>query len=109
MKDNHNVQARITSVNRRAANEWKHKDHAEDGVHFLSDTNPAPTGSYYGFIVTGDTTVIASITYIDSSKQTGTLTNITLSQGLYIPIPGLFSTITLTSGDMILLKYVDKI
>lgn len=109
MKDNHNVNARITSVNRRAANEWKYKDHAEDGVHFLSGTGAAPTDKYYGFIVTGDTTVISSISYIDSSKQSGDITLITLVQGIYYPIPGLFSTITLTSGDLILLKYTDKV
>ena len=43
MKDNHNVNARFTSTNRRAASELFYKAHAEDGVHFLTDTNAAPT------------------------------------------------------------------
>ena len=61
---NNKTDVRITSVNRRAGDEWNYKDHANDGVHFLSGTSPAPEGSYYGFINTGSDTVITSIIYI---------------------------------------------
>lgn len=60
---NNKSEVRITSVNRHASNEWHYKEHASDGVHFLSGTSPAPEGSYYGFINTGSDTVIASIIY----------------------------------------------
>ena len=108
MADNHNVNARFTSTNRRAASELFYKAHAEDGVHFLTDTNAAPTADYYGFLVLADA-VVASITYIDSTKQTGDITSVTtFSTGSYISIPGGFSTITLTSGELMLLKYTQN-
>lgn len=108
MSDNHNVNSRISSVARKAANEWLYKAHAEDGIHFLTNTSPAPTGAYYGFVVTGENTVISSISYINPTKQSGDITAITLLQGVYYPIPGLFSTITIDSGDMMLFKYIEK-
>lgn len=80
--------------------------YAIDGVHYLVDNNASPVSKYDGFIVTGETTVIASITYIDSTKQGGNLLLLTLPQGMYIPVPGLFSTMTLTSGNVILLKKI---
>ena len=104
MANNHNVNARITSINRKATDEANYKAHSEDGVHFLSGTSAAPDGKYYGFLNTGDSTVIDSITYIDSTKQSGDITAITMVQGGYYPVPGGFSTITLSGGDMILLK-----
>lgn len=101
--------SRITSVNRKAGREWLQKEHSFDGVHFLSGTSAAPSGKYYGFIVTGDPTEISSITYYKNStnndgKVSGDITSITLVQGGYYPIPGGFTTITLSTGDMILLK-----
>lgn len=102
---NHNVNARITSVNRRAGDEFQYKSFAEDGVHFLTDTNAAPTGAYYGFLVLTDA-VISSITYIDPNKQSGDITDVSsFATGMFISIPGGFSTITLTSGELQLLKY----
>ena len=98
------INAKIGSVNRTSSDELNYKSHSEDGVHFLTDANPAPTGNYYGFYVIADT-VVASITYIDSSKQTGDLTAVTsFLAGAYITLPGLFSTITLTSGEIQLFK-----
>jgi len=81
-----------------------YKAHAEDGIHFLSGTVAAPDNVYYGFVVTGEGTVIDSITYINTSLITGDIADITMVQGLYYTIPGNFSSITLTSGDMMLLK-----
>ena len=98
--NNHKVDARITSINRKAANEWFHKAHAEDGVHFLTDTNAAPTGKYKGFVVIADAT-IASITYDPTFNATGDITAINFYSGYY---PIRFSTITLTSGSLMLIK-----
>lgn len=99
------VNARFTSVNRRAANELLYKAHSEDGVHFLTGTSAAPSNDYYGFIVLADAAVSA-ITYIDSTKQTGDITSVTsFPTGMYISIPGGFSTLTLAYGQLILLKY----
>jgi hypothetical protein len=92
------------SRGRLQADDANYKLHSEDGVHFLTDTNPAPTSTYYGFIVTGSTTNISSITYIDDAKVTGSILDITMVQGGYYPISSGFSTITLASGDMMLLK-----
>jgi len=94
----------IKSIKREVADELNYKANSEDGVHFLSGTSAAPEDSYYGFVVTGSGTAIDSITYIENYKQTGDITAITLVQGGYYPIPGRFSTITLSAGDMILLK-----
>ena len=80
------------------------KSFSEGGVHFLSGTNAAPTSIYYGFLVITET-VIASITPIDSVKLSGTPTTPTYPAGLFISIPGKFSTITLTSGNIMLVKY----
>lgn len=104
MADNHNVNARITSVNRRAADEFQYKAHSEDGVIFVVDTNPAPTGYYYGFVVLADA-VIDSITPIDSSKNGDVTTVTAFPAGLYISQPGGFTTLTLLSGQVMLLKY----
>jgi hypothetical protein len=104
MANNHNVNTRITSTNRRAADEFQYKAHAEDGVYFLVDTNAAPTSSYYGFYVLADA-VVSAITHIDSTKN-GDITIVTsIPAGAYISQPGGFSTITLTSGEVMLLKY----
>jgi hypothetical protein len=103
--NNHNVNARLTSVNRNAADEFNYKAHAQDGICILTDTDPAPVAQYYGIKVLAEA-VVASITYVDSSKQTGdAITTVTaLPVGMYIPIPGLFTTLTLTSGEVLLLK-----
>lgn len=98
------IKTKLDSVKREAADELNYKSHSEDGVHFLTGTDAAPTAMYYGFIVTGESTVISSITYVNAAKQTGDITLVTMVQGMYYTIPGGFSTITLTSGDMILLK-----
>ena len=105
MADNHNVNARISSANRQAADEFNYKAHAQDGICIVTNTNAAPTAQYYAFVVLADA-VIASITYVDSTKQTGSaITSVTsFPAGFYIPIPGLFTTITLTSGQIMLLK-----
>lgn len=82
------------------------KDHAEWGIHFLVGTDPAPTGRYYGFTPTEDGTAISSITYIDDSLHTGDtdFTTMPLVFGLYYPLAGLFSTVTLSAGSMQLFK-----
>lgn len=104
MADNHNVNARITSVNRRAVDEFQYKAHSEDGVVFVVNTNAAPTSYYYGFLVLADA-VIDSITHVDSSKNGDVTTVTSFSAGLYISQPGGFTTLTLTSGEVMLLKY----
>lgn len=106
MANNHNVNARITSTNRRAADEFQYKAHAEDGICIVTNTDPAPEGYYYGFIVVSDA-VLSSITLIDSSKVTGgALTDVTtFYTGFYQVVPGGFTTLTLTSGEVELLKY----
>ena len=80
------------------------KNHAGKGVHFLSGTEWSTEGLYYGFVVTGEETVIDDIEYIDDTVNSGDITSITMVQGLYYPIAGNFSKIKLTSGDMMLLK-----
>ena len=107
MANNHNPNTRLTSVNRRAADEFQYKAHAEDGICIVTDTNPAPEGYYYGFIVMSDA-VLSSITLIDSSKITGgDLTDITtFYTGFYQSVPGGFTTLTLTSGEVELLIYI---
>lgn len=94
----------ITAISEIAADKINSKDHGGNGVYFLSGTDAAPEDRYYGFIVTGENTVISTINYIDESKQSGDITQIGMNIGMYYPIPGLFSTITLTSGNVILLK-----
>ena len=89
---------------RNIVDEQNYKAHAENGVHYLTDFNPAPIGVYYGFIVTGESTVISFIAYLDAARQSGDITAITLVQGMYFPIGGNFSTITITAGDLMLLK-----
>jgi hypothetical protein len=107
MANNHNVNARITSVNRRAAVEFQHKAHAEDGVYFVVDTTAAPIGRYYGFVVIDDA-VVSSITHIDATKN-GDVTTVTLfPTGFYCTQPGGFTTLTLSSGAVQLVKFIDK-
>lgn len=104
MANNHNVNARFTSVNRRAADELQYKGFAEDGVHFLVDTNAAPSGNYYGFLVLADA-VVASITHTDSTKNGDVTTVTSIPAGVFISQPGGFTTMTLTSGEVMLVKY----
>jgi len=104
---NNNVNARITSVNRRAADEFQYKDHSEDGVVFVTDTNAAASSYYYGFVVLADA-VVASITHIDSSKNGDVTTVTSFPKGMYITQPGGFTTLTLTSGEIMLLKYTSN-
>jgi len=105
MRNNHNVNARISSVNRKAGDEFQYKSFAEDGVHFLTGTSAAPSGHYYGFYVLADA-VVSGITYLDESKNSSDITGVTsFPAGVFIPIGGGFSTITLTSGEVMLLKF----
>ena len=78
------------------------KDHAEQGVHFLTANTTSPAGEYYGFVVTGDATVISAITYKNPALITGDIVDITLIQGLYIPVG--ITSITIISGNLILYK-----
>jgi hypothetical protein len=104
MADNHNVNARITSTNRRAADEFQYKSFSEDGVLFVVDTNAVTSGYYYGFLVLADA-VVASITHVDSTKN-GDVTSVTsIPAGVFISQPGGFTTLTLTSGEVMLVKY----
>ena len=104
MANNHNPNTRLTSVNRRAADEFEYKTHANDGVIFLTDTSAAPTGNYYGFVVLADA-VVSSITHTDSSKNGDATTVTTFPAGVYVSQPGGFTTLTLSSGEIMLLKY----
>lgn len=82
--------------------------HAGNGVHYyISSEGAAPTDNYYGFVVTGDYVLIDSITFNQPELHTGDIKNITLVQGAYYPIAGGYSSITLSRGDMILLKEID--
>lgn len=107
MADNHNVNARITSTNRRAADEFQYKAHSEDGVVFVVDTNAAPAGQYYGFVVIADA-VIAAITHMDATKNGDVTTVTTFPSGYYCSQPGGFTTLTLSSGQVQLLKYTSN-
>ena len=104
---NNNVNARITSVNRRAGDEFQYKNHSEDGVVFVTDTSAAASSYYYGFIVLADA-VVASITHVDSSKNGDVTTVTSIPAGIYISQPGGFTTLTLTSGEIMLLKYTSN-
>lgn len=104
MANNHNVNARISSVNRKAGDEFQYKSFAEDGVHFLTDTNAAPSGYYYGFLVLADA-VVASITHVDSSKNSDVTSVTSFLAGTFISQPGGFTTMTLTSGEVMLVRY----
>ena len=75
------------------------------GIHILTGTSEATAGTYTGFLVLEDA-VISAITLTDSAKVTGTnnFAGITLSVGTFSEIPGGFSTLTLTSGSMVLVK-----
>ena len=95
--------SRLTSVNREAADEFNYKGHASDGVYFVTDTSAAPTAKYYGFVVIEDA-VVNTITHVNVNKQKGTITGITFPAGMYVPLPGLITTLTLTSGKVMLLK-----
>lgn len=88
---------------RTLSDDQNYKTHAEDGVHFLSGTDPATAGIYYGLVVTEEAS-ITSITYIDANLQTGDITTMTFPAGIYIPIAGGFSTITLSAGAAMLFK-----
>ena len=105
MADRHNTNSRITSVNRDAANVWNTRLTGGDAIHFLTDTEAAPIGNYFAFIP-DNSAVISSITYLDNTKVSGTITSLTLIAGLKYYIPGGFSTITLSAGTMILFKEV---
>lgn len=100
-----NISSILTQVGYSATGSMK--DHAEWGVHYLVDTDPAPTGAYYGFTPLSNNVAVSSITYIDASLQTGDndFTSVTMLQGHYYPTPGLFSTITLSAGNAELYKY----
>ena len=99
-----NVNARITSTNRAAADEFQYKNHSEDGVVFVTDTSAAASSYYYGFVVLADA-VVASITHVDSSKNGDVTTVTSIPAGVYISQPGGFTTLTLTSGEVMLVKY----
>lgn len=98
------VNSSIKSSTRSAGDDLQYKQHAQDGVHFLVSTNAAPTGYYYGFVVIADA-VVASITHINSAKNGDVTTVTSFPAGMYVSQPGGFSTITLTSGEIMLLKY----
>jgi len=98
-------QTKIGSANRSAADNLQYKAHAEDGYHILTDTSAAPEGNYYAFLVVEEA-VIASITEPSLSKISGDITLVTYPAGWYNPV--LFTTLTLSSGVVHLLKYVNK-
>lgn len=78
------------------------RSHSTNGVYFLTGTSASNTGSYYAFVAVTDT-VVNKISYIDVTKQKGDISTMTFPAGMYVSIPGYFSTITLTSGSVILL------
>ena len=81
----------------------KEKEFANKGCHFLSGTDYSPKGKYFAFTVTGENTVISDID-LDNNINTGDITAITLTVGLFIPIAGGFTKVKLSSGNMILYK-----
>ena len=83
----------------------KNKQFPNVGIHVLTGTSAAPTGTYTGFLVLEDVT-ISTITLIDSDKVTGDndFSEVSIPSGMFIEIPGGFSTITLSAGSMILIK-----
>jgi hypothetical protein len=81
------------------------KQFPDVGIHVLTGTGAATSGTYTGFLVLEEAT-ISAITLTDSNKVTGTndFSGITLSVGTFVEIPGGFSTLTLSAGSMILVK-----
>jgi len=79
---------------------------AKHGYYVLSDTSAATVGVYSAFYVTGENTVISSITGIDTDliKGDNDFSGLTLQPGIYIPVQGNFTTITLSIGSMLLIN-----
>ncbi len=83
----------------------KNKQFPNVGIHVLTGTDAAPAGTYTGFLVLEEAT-ISAITLTDSDKVTGDndFSEVTFPAGVFIEIPGGFSTVTLSAGSMILIK-----
>jgi len=91
---------------KNAVDDLKAKQFAENGIHLLTGTAAAPAGTYAAFIPLADNCAISAITLINSALVTGAnnFAGVTLVQGMYYEIPGGFSTITLSAGNMMLIK-----
>ena len=75
-KDMHNVNARISSANRNAANEFQHAEQATDGLLLLTSSSDygdgagiAPEGYYTGFVVGANGVTISSIDVSDNPSK----------------------------------------
>lgn len=76
------------------------EEHALQGQTIVTGTAPT-TGHFTGMLVIADA-VVAAVTYETSYEITGTWTSLTsIPAGLYLP--GRFSSITLTSGEVVLI------
>jgi len=78
----------------------------EKGYHVLSGTAAATVGTYSGFYVVGANTVITSITGVDTDliKGDNDFSALTLQDGIFIPVPGGFTTMTLSAGATLLIN-----
>lgn len=72
------------------------------GAVVLTGTSPAATSEYFAVQVIA-AAVIASVTYTPSANMTGTWTSLTSIPAGTI-LYGRFSTLTLTSGQVVLYK-----
>lgn len=84
----------------------KESQFAEKGYYVLSGTSAATVGVYSGFYVVGADTVITSITGIDVTliKGDNDFSELTLQEGIFIPVPGNFTTMTLSAGGALLIN-----
>ncbi|MCW0484647.1 hypothetical protein [Gaoshiqia sediminis] len=100
----------MNAIQRLQAKVLGFKTNSEGGVHFLTGAGTSPSDKYYGFTITSYDTVITGITYLEPDKITGDITAMTSLPelaGLYIPISGGFSDITISAGSMMLFKDID--
>ena len=63
----------------------------------------APVDKYYGFIVGDSGVTIDSITYLESEKYSGDITTFPFSNGGFYAVE--FSTITISAGNLQLIKF----
>lgn len=103
------METKVNSIDRNVVEELDRASFAKDGGVFLKsdvDLGPgngvAPTGRYSGFMVSDNGVTISTITYLHPEKYSGLITNFTFSAGQFYPIE--FSTITITAGELFLIR-----
>jgi len=99
----------ISKIARVVIEELDRQSFAKDGMVFLASTTDlgpgagiAPTGKYAGFIAGGSGVTIDSASFINPEKYAGDITDMNLSSGQFYPME--LTTITISAGDIILIK-----